>query len=457
MPARARRLEPAYTLLHGPLPTSLPPPAPPLPGPPAATPPAATPPGGHTPGGHTPAATPAATPPAVLPATPVGETSREGRLVGALLADAGALPGGPLNPEQTLALRRALVDPLLLLWGPPGTGKTRVLAATARAIVAAGRAGGRPVRLLVATAAYAALDKLLGDVADALEAPGAAAVGPLLPGVSLHRLAGRSARPLRDRRIRDAPRAGAAGVWLFTLLEGAALHDALAGEAAGAGTGTGTATPAEAPPSPVPWQALVRGVVSSRTGWPRSPHRARPAARRGRAGWSAGGATTTGAIPRTGPGGRSLPSGPSSTGRRPWASTTASPPGPCGWPTGPWSWGPSPGSSTSWPGSAPTPPGAARAGSTWPSSTRPPSCPWPTRRRSSARSESGPGWSSRATCASWGRCAAWPWSTPPSRATPVSLAPSRTPGPPPRPAPVRRCPRASSATSSRPTGSSRCS
>ena len=403
MPARARRLEPAYSLLHGPLP---PPSHPRRPRP------------RRTPGG--------------APATPVGETSREGRLAGALLADADALPGGPLNPEQALALRRALVDPLLLLWGPPGTGKTRVLAATARAVVAAGRAAGRPARLLVATAAYAALDKLLGDVAGALEAPGAVGVGPLLPGVSLLRLAGRSARPLRDRRIRDAPRAGAAGVWLFTLLEGAALHDALAG------TPERPPAPGRAPGRPhrrrlrrrrCPGRRSSAGSSLPAPGGPRSPHRARPAARRGRAGRSARGSTTTGAIPRTGPGGRSLPSGPSSTGRRPWASTTASPPGPCGWPTGPWSWGPSPGSSTSWPGSAPTPPGAARAGSTWPSSTRPPSCPWPTRRRSSARSGSGPGWSSRATCASWGRCAAWPWSTPPSRAPPVSLAPSRAAGP----------------------------
>jgi hypothetical protein len=233
----------------------------------------------------------------VLPATPVGETSRESRLAGALLADAGALPGGPLNPEQALALRRALVDPLLLLWGPPGTGKTRVLAATARAVVAAGRAAGRPARLLVATAAYAALDKLLGDVAGALEAPGAAAVGPLLPGVSLHRLAGRSARPLRDRRIRDTPRAGAAGVWLFTLLEGAALHDALAGAVAGAGAGTLMARPAEAPPARVPWQALVRRVVASRTGWPPVPPPGSP----GRTPWAGRGERRGGDHDRGGP------------------------------------------------------------------------------------------------------------------------------------------------------------
>ena len=156
--------------------------------------------------------------------------SPEGPATAILLADAGMLPGGALNLEQTEAVRRALTDPLLLLWGPPGTGKTRVLAACVRAL-ADGRAAaaGRPVRLLLATAAIAALDKLLADIAVALEAPGAPAVGQLLPEVALLRLAGRAARPLRDPRIRDLPREGGTGAWLFTLLEGAAIRDALVG------------------------------------------------------------------------------------------------------------------------------------------------------------------------------------------------------------------------------------
>jgi hypothetical protein len=215
MSSRARRLEPAHSLLHGPLT--------------AATAPGA---GGAD----------------------ASTRHREHPLAAPLLVDADALPGGPLNPEQALALRRALADPLMLLWGPPGTGKTRVLAAVVRALAVAAGMAGKPLRLLIATAAYAALDKLLGDVAGAVEASGAPDVAPLLPGLGLYRLAGRSARPLRDRRVGDAPEGVDARAWLFSLLEAAAVRDTLAaGE--------------DGPPT-LDWPSLTRRVLEEDAGQP---------------------------------------------------------------------------------------------------------------------------------------------------------------------------------------------
>jgi hypothetical protein len=78
---------------------------------------------------------------------------------------------------------------------------------------------------VVAAATYNAIDKLLVDVVDALEAIGAPAIGPILPETLVYRLRSRSAPPVQDPRIRDVNREGKDGKSLFTVLEVAALVD----------------------------------------------------------------------------------------------------------------------------------------------------------------------------------------------------------------------------------------
>ncbi len=71
--------------------------------------------------------------------------------------DAGGTPALPLNPEQQGCLARAMaLEDLLLLWGPPGTGKTTVIAEVCAQYAKAGR------RVLVASQANLAVEQALG-------------------------------------------------------------------------------------------------------------------------------------------------------------------------------------------------------------------------------------------------------------------------------------------------------
>ena len=73
---------------------------------------------------------------------------------GVALADTGGL-----NPSQTAAVKKGLSQRALFVWGPPGTGKTRTLAALTSNLLKGGK------RVLLAAMSNAALDNLLDAVA----------------------------------------------------------------------------------------------------------------------------------------------------------------------------------------------------------------------------------------------------------------------------------------------------
>ena len=73
---------------------------------------------------------------------------------GVPLADTGGL-----NPSQNAAVAKALSQRALFVWGPPGTGKTRTLAALAANLLKGGK------RVLLTAMSNAALDNLLDAVA----------------------------------------------------------------------------------------------------------------------------------------------------------------------------------------------------------------------------------------------------------------------------------------------------
>jgi hypothetical protein len=69
------------------------------------------------------------------------------------IAKTGRLAG--LNPSQTRAIEKALSQRVTFLWGPPGTGKTRTMAALAALLVK------RKKRVLLSALSNLALDQLL--------------------------------------------------------------------------------------------------------------------------------------------------------------------------------------------------------------------------------------------------------------------------------------------------------
>jgi hypothetical protein len=96
----------------------------------------------------------------------LAEALAEGRLAGAPTAEVTA-PG--LLPAQAEAFRACLSPGVRLVWGPPGTGKTRVLASAIEELVRAGK------RVLLVSTANVAVDNALRAVVSNLpEKPGAA-------------------------------------------------------------------------------------------------------------------------------------------------------------------------------------------------------------------------------------------------------------------------------------------
>jgi DNA replication ATP-dependent helicase Dna2 len=120
--------------------------------------------------------------PGAAPATPASELLWEaprlydeqtGRDLAALrrqLAVYFAFDEAALDPSQWAAWEECLSRRLTLIWGPPGTGKSRTLRAVILGAVLDAATSGRPLRLLVTSNTYTAIDNVLLSVEAELKA-----------------------------------------------------------------------------------------------------------------------------------------------------------------------------------------------------------------------------------------------------------------------------------------------
>lgn len=146
--------------------------------------------------------------------------------------------GFDLNDSQWTAWRGVLTNRLRLIWGPPGTGKTRTLRNVMRGAVMAAIRSEQPIRVLMVTLTYRAMDELLIPAFDRLISKQLVSLDDVAayrlhssysqPGASEHvvdlQLAGLRATPavtqLRDRLQRgdETTIVGATPEQLFNLM-----------------------------------------------------------------------------------------------------------------------------------------------------------------------------------------------------------------------------------------------
>ncbi|PDW03186.1 bifunctional RecB family nuclease/DEAD/DEAH box helicase [Candidatus Viridilinea mediisalina] len=83
-----------------------------------------------------------------------------------LISASGSDPDGLLNEGQWQAWRGVFREPLTLVWGPPGTGKTHTIAHMLIGAILAARIQQRPVRVLVSAFTHHAINNVLRKVGE---------------------------------------------------------------------------------------------------------------------------------------------------------------------------------------------------------------------------------------------------------------------------------------------------
>lgn len=111
----------------------------------------------------------------------------------------------PFNDRQAEAFRRSFSDRLFLLWGPPGTGKTTVVAGMILGWLEKAWASRSAVSIGVGASNYNAIDNVLREVADLLDRRRNAEGDPPLR-VRLARVRSDASQPPSDSRIEDIAR-----------------------------------------------------------------------------------------------------------------------------------------------------------------------------------------------------------------------------------------------------------
>ena len=121
------------------------------------------------------------------------------------------------NPRQEESFRSSFNERLSLLWGPPGTGKTTVMAGVILGWIEHAWQTDQPITVGVGASNYNAIDNVLREVADLMQRRQANLGDP--PGnVRIARVRSASAKPPLDDRIEDIARTTPAANALATAM-----------------------------------------------------------------------------------------------------------------------------------------------------------------------------------------------------------------------------------------------
>lgn len=124
----------------------------------------------------------------------------------------------PFNERQRQAFTRSFTERLSLLWGPPGTGKTTVLAGIVLGWLERAWEEGVPITVGVGASNYSAIDNLLTPVLDLLELRRAQRGDPPIP-TRIIRVRSSYSQPPADPRPEDVERNSGRGSALADELE----------------------------------------------------------------------------------------------------------------------------------------------------------------------------------------------------------------------------------------------
>lgn len=112
------------------------------------------------------------------------------------------------NDKQESLFHDAFSNRISLLWGPPGTGKTTVLAGTILGWIEHYAEEGLPLRVGVGSSNYNAIDNVLNEVLDLINKR-TATVGAFLCPTRVSRVRSASSAPPLNDQIEDVPRTSA--------------------------------------------------------------------------------------------------------------------------------------------------------------------------------------------------------------------------------------------------------
>lgn len=138
--------------------------------------------------------------------------------VDAVGATLGSYLANPFNERQHQAFARSFTERLSLLWGPPGTGKTTVLAGIVLGWLERAWEEGVPITIGIGASNYNAIDNLLTPVLDLLERRSARRGDPPIP-TRVVRVRSSNSQSPSDPRPEDVERSSGASRALARELE----------------------------------------------------------------------------------------------------------------------------------------------------------------------------------------------------------------------------------------------